>query len=294
MPTEPYAFLHESLNIEEATAVRHALTDARIPYRTGAHGGGDTWVVFFVPWRRIQEAQSVIAAHTGIPAEPSAADFELDEDEPRRSAAGPARFPWGAVQAVAGMVLLHAGLVFVARLPDAPVPLLRMGGIMHGAMLEEPWRLLTAMFLHVDLRHALWNGVSMLVFAVPLITFLGYRHAAMIYLVAGIGGGISAALFSTPGTLTVGSSGAVAGLFGAWVVLTLRRARQSGIGWRPRVRTMGIALLVLPSLISPYTASGQPISVSSHLGGLLTGMLIGALISGRLLGRLDGLRFDES
>ena len=70
----------------------------------------------------------------------------------------------------------------------------------------------------------------------------------------------------------------MAGLFGAWVVLTLRRPPVDALP--PAIfRTLGIALLVLPSLIKPVTPSGQSISVSSHMGGLATGMLIGAILS---------------
>ena len=87
--------------------------------------------------------------------------------------------------------------------------------------------------------------------------------------------------------MIVGSSGAVAGLFGAWVVLTLRAARHATLGWRARVRTLGIALLFLPSLINPSTSDGRPVSVSSHMGGLLTGMTVGALLSNRMLRRVE-------
>ena len=42
-------------------------------------------------------------------------------------------------------------------------------------------------------------------------------------------------------------------------------------------------MLVLPSLLSPMTATGQSVSVSSHVGGLATGMLIGVLLSSGML-----------
>jgi membrane associated rhomboid family serine protease len=119
----------------------------------------------------------------------------------------------------------------------------------------------------------------MLVFAVPLLSSLGYLRSGSIYLASGLGGGLAAVSFSDPGSLIIGSSGAVAGLFGAWIVLRLRQSRHEPLGRRARFRALGIALLVLPSLITPTTAAGQPVSVSAHLGGLVTGMLIGALLS---------------
>jgi len=184
------------------------------------------------------------------------------------------------VQLVAALVLVHLGLVFWGSGPFPPGrELLLRGGLLRGATLEQPWRLATSLFLHSDPAHALWNGLSTLVFAVPLLSGLGFARTTLIYVVSGLGGGLAALYFADPGTLILGSSGAVAGLFGAWTVLTLRRARRLPLVGRQRVRTLGIAVLVLPSLLQPATAAGQPISVSSHLGGLVTGMLIGAVLS---------------
>jgi len=183
------------------------------------------------------------------------------------------------------MVLMHLGLVFWAgsSLPHSP-DLIELGGI--GELTaQQPWRLLTAMFVHVDPAHVLWNGVSMLVFAVPLVGLFGYRETTLIYVAAGLGGGITAWLCLSPHSIVVGSSGAVAGLFGAWVVQAWHRAARSHLSWRAKVRSLGIAALVLPSLVSPVNAAGHPLSVASHLGGLATGIVVGALISRRLTSR---------
>jgi len=161
----------------------------------------------------------------------------------------------------------------------------------------QPWRLVTSLVLHSDLRHAFWNAISMTVFALPLLTYLGRRKTASIYLCAGIGGAVTALLFADAGTRIVGSSGAVAGLFGAWVVVALARIDPEELPGRARLRIAGVALLILPSLLSPVTSSGQHVSVSSHLGGLTTGAAIGVLITRGMLHRLgraiqEGRRLD--
>lgn len=208
-------------------------------------------------------------------AEPDWPDGEEANAEER-----PAVFPWTEVQAAASIVLVHLALVVWMDLRFPPGwELLRQGGLLAGGTLEQPWRLVTSLFLHSGPSHALWNGLSLLVFSVPLLGDLGIGRTASLYLVSGVGGGVTALYFAQPGTVIVGSSGAVAGLFGAWVVLTLRRTRYMELRHRARVRAVGIAFLVLPSLLNPSTASGQPVSVSSHLGGMLTGMLIGAVLS---------------
>lgn len=189
-------------------------------------------------------------------------------------------FPWPEVQALGLLILGHLALVFWSGGPFVSGrDVIGQGGLLRGGTFEEPWRLLTSLFLHSGPSHALWNGLSTLVFGVPLLTRVGFFRTGLIYFASGIGGGLAALYFAQPGTLIIGSSGAVAGLFGAWVVFTLRSAARSTLSRRAIFRTLGIALLVLPSLIKPVTTSGQSISVSSHMGGLATGMLIGAILS---------------
>jgi membrane associated rhomboid family serine protease len=196
----------------------------------------------------------------------------------------PARFPWAEIAPVAVLVLFHLWLAGVPGLRPFGGNLVRDGALLAGATAREPWRLVTAMFLHADPPHVLWNALSMAAFGVPLLTQLGSARTGLVYLASGVGGGLTALAFAEPGTAILGSSGAVAGLFGAWIALRLDRARDEDLSGRARVRTIGIALLVLPSFLTPQTASGRPISVSSHLGGLATGMLVGAALS-RLLRR---------
>lgn len=291
MGTEPQAFLLETDRPEEVVAVRHALTAAGIPYQTGLKAESPPWVIFFVPYLRLHAAQQIATGLVSSPLEPDASAFDddgnADDDESGRPIpAALQQFPWGPLQAVAALAMGHLALVFGSALwQRSGFDLLARGGIVHEATRTEPWRLLTSLFIHVDPAHVMWNAVSMMVFAVPLIGYLGYARTAGIYTAAGLGGALTAWVLSNPGSTIVGSSGAVAGLFGAWIVWTLRQAPRGGLGWRARIRTLGIALLVLPSLITPTTANGDPISVSSHLGGLITGMLIGAVLSGSLIRR---------
>jgi membrane associated rhomboid family serine protease len=253
--------------------VRRALDAERVPYRTGLLTGPRPNVVFSVPRSRLDEARAVVLA-------------SVDELTPSDLVASAPRFPWGPVRIVSAVVLLHFGIVFgMAASSDEGRALIEWGGLLRGGTLPEPWRLLTALFLHSGASHAFWNGVSLMVFAVPLLTELRFGRTCLIYLASGIGGGITALAFARPGTIIVGSSGAVAGLFGAWVVRTLARSRLEPLGRRARFRTLGIAMLVLPSLLTPVSSTGHPVSVSSHLGGLATGMAVGALISGGLLRR---------
>jgi len=190
-------------------------------------------------------------------------------------------FPWGPVQAAAVLVLCHLAIVFalVGKNPDT-ARFARLGGIVAGEVTEQPWRLLTSLFVHADPAHVLWNALSMVVFAVPVVLGIGYLRAGAIYLAGGALGGVAGALAVPDGVVLFGSSGAVSAVFGAWVAITLVRARHDGLPHRARIRVIGVALLILPSLMTPISSSGRSISVAAHLGGLAGGLAAGLLALG--------------
>jgi membrane associated rhomboid family serine protease len=271
---DPYTFLLKVDRPQTVAEVREVLDHARIPYRSGLLAGRRPSVIFSVPRERLEQARAAVA--------------EAVDGEPGRVLAPSAqKFPWQAVRTVGSLILLHFLIVFwMIGLEDSGRSLLVWGALLKGRMVDEPWRLVTSLLLHIDPLHVFWNGASMMVFAVPLLGDLRWARTGLIYLASGIGGGVTALEFARAGTLIVGSSGAVAGLFGAWVVLTLGRTHLEPLTGRARIRATGIAMLFLPSLLSPITSTGHSVSVSSHLGGLATGMAIGALISTGLLRRM--------
>lgn len=277
----------------DVEVVRRRLTAAGIPHRSGLMSGASPRVLYFVPGDRLDEARRVLAGTTTT--EPADSDWDDEPEEGTASAEPAASFPWREVRLASLPIFLHLLLLLwvVGPLPPGR-RLLELGGLIAGGTAAQPWRLLTSLVLHVDPPHVLWNGLALLVFAVPLLERLGLLRAALIYLVSGVGGGVAALRFAAPGTVIVGSSGAVAGLFGAWLVLQLVEPRERGLGWRGRLRTIGVALLFLPSLINPADTSGRPISVSSHLGGMAAGMLVGALLSGGMVRWAARLRGDST
>jgi membrane associated rhomboid family serine protease len=366
---ESYTILIEAQRPDEVEAVRRALGDADIPFRSGLMPDVPPRVIFSVPSDRVAHARAAIVGHVpthgwiedrdddALPRAPGLAPPDertsrrrpapavgadpdervsvtrravtaeeamdgLDEilgealglvatdlvpeppdrtrsphaERPADEGAVPgdsgederARFPARSFALAASLVVFHAVLVLVTGgAGDVGRELLDRGVLLRGSTLAEPWRLLTSLALHADLRHVLANGLSTVVFAVPLLEWVGLRRAAGIYLAAGVGGSLTALSLARVGQGFLGSSGAVAGLFGAWAVLALERARHADLPRRARIRALGIAFLVLPGLLTPFTPDGKPISVASHIGGLVTGMLVGALLSG-LVARLQG------
>ena len=134
----------------------------------------------------------------------------------------------------------------------------------------EPWRFLTAAFLHSpgQVFHIVLNLVALWMVGPYLEQTLGRARYATLYLLSAVGGSVGAVLLSpaTNGWLDamVGASGAVFGLFGAVLVVLRRLGRDAG-------PILGI--IVLNGVIG-FVVPG--IAWEAHLGGLVAGALLGA------------------
>ncbi|MBT2454383.1 rhomboid family intramembrane serine protease [Streptomyces sp. ISL-86] len=143
-----------------------------------------------------------------------------------------------------------------------------LGAPVEGISTGQYYRLLTSVFLHVELWHIAGNMIGLWVIGGPLEAALGRARYLAVYLLSGLGGSALVYLLTPPNTPTLGASGAVFGLLGATVVL-VRRLRYE---MRPVV-TMVVLMLVLTFV--PF-GGGLSVSWQAHVGGLVTGALVGA------------------
>ncbi|MEX0594375.1 MAG: rhomboid family intramembrane serine protease [Balneolaceae bacterium] len=139
--------------------------------------------------------------------------------------------------------------------------------------ISQPWRWVSYMFLHGSGFHLLFNMLWLWWMGRPVEEQMGPRSFTVLYLGAGIGGGLVnvalAALFGN--TPVIGASGAVYGVMVAFAVLY------------PRTPIM---LFLLPPLEARYVVAGliffdflfigagDPIARVVHLGGAGVGYLI--------------------
>ncbi|MFF9059045.1 rhomboid family intramembrane serine protease [Streptomyces sp. NPDC014882] len=152
---------------------------------------------------------------------------------------------------------LLGDLVLVGQWPPAPF------GATQGVSEGEWYRLLTSMFTHEAIWHIAFNMLSLWWLGGPLEEALGRVRYLALYLLSGLAGSALTYLLASPGSGSLGASGAVFGLFGATAVL-MRRMRQD---MRPI-----IALLVI-NLI--FTFGWSNIAWQAHIGGLVAGVVIG-------------------
>jgi membrane associated rhomboid family serine protease len=127
------------------------------------------------------------------------------------------------------------------------------------------YRMLTSAFLHDPnfFLHIAFNMYALLAFGSQVERLLGGVRYVVLYLVAALGGSVATYVFLSPYTPSLGASGAVFGLFGAYFVL----ARKL------RADTSQLVLLIGINLAIGFAARGY-INNYAHIGGLVTGGLI--------------------
>ena len=136
-----------------------------------------------------------------------------------------------------------------------------------GVAAGEYYRLLTSAFLHGGVVHLLLNMYALYLFGPQLEAALGRLRFVVLYVVSALGGSALSYAFASPVQPSLGASGAVFGLLGAYLVIN----RRLGLSNTP--------VLVLLAINLVYGFLVPNIDWRAHLGGLLTGSLVAAVIA---------------
>ncbi len=148
------------------------------------------------------------------------------------------------------------------------------------------WRLVAALFLHLDPLHLIVNMWVLWSSGRLVERLFGNWRFAAIYFAAGIMGNLLSIGWN-PAIVTVGASGAIFGVLGAYVAYLLHGDTRIP---RPvmRAHLIPTVLFVFFSILNGLGQSG--IDNAAHFGGLGTGLLLGWALARPLEGRPGGLR----
>lgn len=130
----------------------------------------------------------------------------------------------------------------------------------------EPWRLLTAMFVHGGFFHLALNMLALWMLGQNLEPLLGRARFIALYLISGLGGSVAVAVIA-PGTSTVGASGAIFGLMAALLIV----GRHIGANVTGLLVILGINFALGFFL--------RNIAWQAHLGGALIGALVAFILT---------------
>ncbi len=153
--------------------------------------------------------------------------------------------------------------------------------------------LLTSMFLHGGWMHIISNMLYLWIFGDNVEDRLGLPVYAAFYLVAGIGASLAQVAINPASTIpTIGASGAIAGVLGAYLVMFPRtRVRTLILAFRfirivelPALVVLGLwfVLQIFSGLASVTSMATGGVAWFAHIGGFVIGLLAGALVRKRL------------
>ncbi len=162
--------------------------------------------------------------------------------------------------------LAGAGDALTLRLGNLAGPVL-IDGDPAGVATGQYYRLFTAAFLHAGLLHLVMNMFALAQLGPTLESALGRVRFLTLYVLSALGGSTLSYLVSDQGSLGVGASGAIFGLFGAYYVVVRRLGGQ----------TRSIATLLAVNLVITFAV--PIIDWRAHLGGLVTGALVAAALA---------------
>lgn len=163
--------------------------------------------------------------------------------------------------------------------------------ISHGAMgsfvlpLREYWRLVAYGFLHVDLLHLATNMLCLVLWGPYLEKRVGPLYFAIIYLCALVGAALVTDFAHSTRYITVGASGAVAGILGALLCLSILGKMNLSAGFFVTNIGLNIAIgFAVPN-----------VDWRAHAGGFAAGLVCCAVLNvlGGVLRLLLRCKFPE-
>lgn len=138
------------------------------------------------------------------------------------------------------------------------------------------WRLLTAAFLHFDLKHLVGNMSALLFLGPPLAAAIGQVRLVLLFVATAVAGNLVSHVFGNEAAVKAGASGGICGLLGALagVAIAAMAAATDARERRPAWQTLG-ALVALFGMMVGFEPGRDHYA---HVGGLLAGVALGRLL----------------
>jgi rhomboid protease GluP len=140
-----------------------------------------------------------------------------------------------------------------------------------GYNLSQPWRFVTAVFLHASLMHIGFNMWVLMDIGPMVEELYGTARYLFLYVITGIAGYV---VSSFAGHVSVGASGSLLGLIGVLLAATTGRKNMAAQALRSALIRWLIYIAVLGLLFSGTDNY-------AHLGGVASGYLLGRLMPDR-------------
>ena len=145
--------------------------------------------------------------------------------------------------------------------------------------------ILSSMFLHGGWMHILGNMLYLWIFGNNVEDSMGHVRFIIFYLLAGIAAAMTQLALNPAATVpTIGASGAISGVLGAYLVLSPNARIQTLIilGWFIRIVYLPawvllffwIGLQLLNQALAPADPNAGGVAYAAHIGGFVAGLLL--------------------
>lgn len=140
----------------------------------------------------------------------------------------------------------------------------------------------TSMFLHAGWLHLIGNMLFLYIFGDNVEDRLGHFRYLITYLLCGLGASLTHLVFNLHSRVpTVGASGAIAGVLGAYFLLFPSARVLTWFGffvlWLPAWLVLGywfVLQFLTGAADTISNSSADPVAVWAHVGGFITGLLL--------------------
>jgi rhomboid protease GluP len=158
---------------------------------------------------------------------------------------------------------------------------------------HQPWRLITATFLHGGLIHIAFNMWVLWDTGRLAERFYGNGQFVLIYFVAGLAGSIASLFFSARTGVSVGASGAIFGVVGCLLAAIFTKSSKLPPGLMASMRS-SMLMFIAYSMVMGFVVGF--IDNAAHIGGLIGGFLMGIVLAEMLVAAAEmevDLRHDH-
>ncbi|MHB9035208.1 MAG: rhomboid family intramembrane serine protease [Armatimonadota bacterium] len=156
----------------------------------------------------------------------------------------------------------------------------------------------SSMFMHASILHIGGNMLYLWIFGNNIEDCLGHAKFLFFYLVCGVLAALGHMMLNIHSDVpTVGASGAIAGVLGAYLVLypkqDIRTLIFLGFFWTfvevPALIVLGVWFVLQLSGLTGSSAAGGGVAYGAHVGGFIAGIALIMLFGGRKL--VSGTRY---
>jgi membrane associated rhomboid family serine protease len=140
---------------------------------------------------------------------------------------------------------------------------------------QQPWTIITAIFVHGGFTHIIFNMISLYFLGSFFLRAAGERSFLAVFFLGGLAGNALYILLAPPNVIGIGASGAIFAIGGALAVIVPRVPVY--IFFIPIPMPLWVAIIIF--FLLSFLFSG--IAWQAHLGGLLLGLAAGLIFRRR-------------